>query len=64
MLAAVKIAVIVAGNQARIAASDPDRAAAITPTVEALAQLALDRADASDVATLRRRSTTGTPGAS
>lgn len=52
VLAAVKIAVIVAGNQARIAASDPDRAAAITPTVEALAQLALDRADASDVATL------------
>jgi aminoglycoside phosphotransferase (APT) family kinase protein len=53
VLAAVKIAVIVAGNQARIAATDPERAAGIQPRVEALAQLALDRAAASSVATLR-----------
>ncbi|MCU0310651.1 MAG: phosphotransferase family protein [Acidimicrobiales bacterium] len=54
VLAAVKIAVIVAGNQARIAATDPDRAAGIQPTVDALAQLALERAAASSVPTLRR----------
>ncbi len=53
VLAAVKIAVIVAGNQARIAERDPDRAAGIQPTVEALAQLALDRASASTVPGLR-----------
>lgn len=53
VLAAVKIAVIVAGNQARIAEHDPVRAAAIQPTVEAVAHLALDRASASPVRTLR-----------
>lgn len=53
VLAAVKIAVITAGAQARIAATDPERAAGITPTIEAIAQLALDRASASTVAGLR-----------
>jgi aminoglycoside phosphotransferase (APT) family kinase protein len=53
VLAAVKMAVIIAGNQARIAATDPERAKGIQPTVEAVAQLALDRAAASSVPTLR-----------
>jgi aminoglycoside phosphotransferase (APT) family kinase protein len=53
VLAAVKIAVITAGAQARIAATDPERAAGITPTIEAIAQLALDRASASSVPGLR-----------
>ena len=55
VLAAVKIAVIVAGSQARIAQHDPERAAGIQPTVDALAQLAVDRADASSIPALRRR---------
>lgn len=55
VLAAVKIAVIVAGNQARIAQRDPERAAGIQPTVEALARLALDRATASSIPTLNAR---------
>jgi aminoglycoside phosphotransferase (APT) family kinase protein len=53
VLAAVKIAVITAGAQARIAATDPEHAAGITPTIEAIAQLALDRASASSVPGLR-----------
>lgn len=55
VLAAVKIAVIIAGNQARIAQRDPERAAGIQPTVEAVAQLALDRATASSLPTLNAR---------
>lgn len=53
VLAAVKIAVITTGAQARLAASDPERAAGITPTVEAIAELALDHASASTIPGLR-----------
>nr|WP_249420044.1 phosphotransferase family protein [Rhabdothermincola salaria] len=55
VLAATKMAAIIAGSQARLAATDPDRAAAIAPTIEAVAQIALDRANASSIPALRGR---------
>lgn len=55
VLAGIKMAAIIAGNQARIAEKDPERAAATQPIVEAVAQLALDRADASSLPALRGR---------
>ena len=55
VLAATKMAAIIAGSQARLAAADPERAATLTPTIEAVAQIALDRADASSIPALRGR---------
>jgi aminoglycoside phosphotransferase (APT) family kinase protein len=56
VLAAFKLAIIVAGALARIRATRPDEDTSRTEqTIEELAQLALDLADASSVATLRAR---------
>jgi aminoglycoside phosphotransferase (APT) family kinase protein len=53
VLAVVKIAIIAAGSLARMGTVDPERVVRLQPTIERLAQLALDRASASAVPALR-----------